>query len=81
MRRLWDAILVLFGRRVALPVDFPARRERLKARCRLLTQRLHEARQERDEAVQICNVGTFDADFARKLAFQIREIGDRGELQ
>lgn len=44
MRRLWDAILVLLGRRVALPVDFPARRERLQARCRLLSKRLHEAR-------------------------------------
>jgi hypothetical protein len=40
MRRIWNAVLVLAGRRVAVMPDAPAKHERMKQRCRILALKL-----------------------------------------
>ena len=43
MIRIWYALLVLLGRRVAVMPDAAEKHERLRGRCQLLARKLHEA--------------------------------------
>lgn len=80
MKRIWHALLVLLGYRIAVELDMAARHERLQERIRLTVGRLHEARHERDVALWVVEDGGSVEDFFREI-FEPGEFVDYGLCQ